>query len=144
MGSLYYVLFWLSLRAGEITAPSSNRQGHTSVREMSPWTIGNSPPRYKLLLKRQRPTLQKRSGNFHGRNIEQIVSVSAYLGVCGFSRGPFFTFKEGTPLSRELFVMRVRSALTVAAIQVSHFAGHSFRIGVASTAATKRNRRLSH
>ena len=24
MGSLYYVLFWLSLRVGEITAPSSN------------------------------------------------------------------------------------------------------------------------
>ena len=124
-------------------------QGHTSVREMSPWTIGDSPPRYKLLLKRQRPTLQKRSGNFHGRNIEQIVSSGSCICIPGsswFLTGPFLYLQgrhpivqgvvcdesaisshscsyTSTPLSRELFVMRVRSALTVAAIQVSHCPG---------------------
>jgi len=60
-----------------------------------------------------------------------------FLAICGSSPGLFFTFKEGTLLFREFFVARVRSALTVAGIQASQFAGHSFRIGAASTAAAK-------
>ena len=66
-----------------------------------------------------------------------VAAISAYLAVRSSTLGPFFTFKEGTPLSRELFVARVRSALTVAGIQASQFAGHSFRIGAASTAAAR-------
>ena len=53
-----------------------------------------------------------------------VVAISTYLAVCGSSLGPFFTFKKDNPLSRELFVARVRSALTVAGIQTSKFAGH--------------------
>ena len=45
-----------------------------------------------------------------------VAAISAYPAVCASSPGPFFTFKEGTPLSRELFVAKVQSALTVAGI----------------------------
>ena len=44
---------------------------------------------------------------------------------------------EGVSISRELFVGRVWSALIVAGIQAYQFAGHSFRIGAASTAPAR-------
>ena len=52
-----------------------------------------------------------------------VAATSAYLAVHGSSPGPFFTFKEGIPLYRELFVARVRSALTVAGIQAFQLLG---------------------
>ena len=52
-----------------------------------------------------------------------VAATSAYLAVRGSSPGPLFTFKEGIPLYRELFVARVRSALTVAGIQAFQLLG---------------------
>ena len=46
-----------------------------------------------------------------GGELCPVAAVSAYLAVRGRVPGPFFVFKGGEPLSREIFVRRVRAAL---------------------------------
>ena len=64
-----------------------------------------------------------------------VAALMAYLAIRGTAPGPFYQFQNGQPLSRELFVERVRKALREANCNPVHFAGHSFRIGAATTAA---------
>ena len=53
----------------------------------------------------------------------------------GNSPGPLFQFKNGVPLTREAFVRAVRSALRQVGLDETKYAGHSFHIGAATTAA---------
>ena len=55
----------------------------------------------------------------------------------GTGEGPFFTFEDGRWLTRERFVSEVRKALTELGYNCSLYAGHSFRIGAATTAAQR-------
>ena len=70
-----------------------------------------------------------------GGELCPVVVVSAYLAVRGKAPGPFFGFKGGEPLAREIFVRRVRAALREVGVDSDKYAGHSFRIGAASTAS---------
>lgn len=60
---------------------------------------------------------------------------TAVIRCRGPVSGPFFTFSDGKPLTLEHFVTAVRRALAAAGVNSSCFAGHSFRIGAATTAA---------
>lgn len=62
-------------------------------------------------------------------------AVTAYLAVRGRSSGPFFRFKSGKPLSREVLVVKLREALGESGVDVTRYSGHSFRIGAATAAA---------
>ena len=64
-----------------------------------------------------------------------VAAVLHYMVRRGSSRGPFFKFSDGRPLTRVRFVAGVRSAFQVAGIPSANYAGHSFRIGAATTAA---------
>ena len=64
-----------------------------------------------------------------GGELCPVVAVSAYLVVRGRAPGPFFVFKGGEPLSREIFVRRVFAALREVGVDSDKYAGHSFRIG---------------
>ena len=64
-----------------------------------------------------------------------VAAVLHYMVHRGSSDGPFFQFSDGRPLTRERFVAGVRSALQAAGVPPVHYAGHSFRIGAATTAA---------
>ena len=141
-GQLVPCAFFGFLRVGEIAVPSSqscDAGAHLSVGDV---TLDNleQPSLVQVTIKASKTDpFRKGVVIFMGKTQNRlcpVAAISAYLAVCGSSPGPFFTFKEGTPLSRE-FVARVRSALTVAGIQASQFAGHSFRIGAASTAAAR-------
>ena len=44
----------------------------------------------------------------------------------GRAPGPFFVFKGGEPLSREIFVRRVRAALREVGVDSDKYAGHIF------------------
>ena len=70
-----------------------------------------------------------------GGELCPVAAVSAYLAVRGRAPGPFFVFEGGEPLSREVFVRRVPAALREVGVDFDKYAGHSFRIGAASTAA---------
>ena len=58
-----------------------------------------------------------------------------YLAARGNAPGLLFHFEDGSPLTKNRFITKFRSALTQAGIDSSLYSGHSFRIGAASTAA---------
>ena len=64
-----------------------------------------------------------------------VAAVGAYLAGRGSKPGPFFIFQSGSPLSREMFVRRMRTTLGEAGVVATQYSGHSFRIGVATLAA---------
>ena len=52
--------------------------------------------------------------------------------------GPLFCYSNGTPLSRSQFTKELRALLAQGAgINIADYAGHSFRIGAATKAASK-------
>ena len=61
-----------------------------------------------------------------------VAAVLDYMVRRGSSPGPFFTFADGRPLTRECFVKAVRGAMDQAGIDSSRYTGHSFRIGAAA------------
>ena len=74
-----------------------------------------------------------------GRTQNELCPVSAllsYLQRRGQKPGPLFLWNDGRALTRESFVKAVRGALRKANLPADQFAGHSFRIGAATTAAT--------
>lgn len=64
-----------------------------------------------------------------------VAAVLAYLAVRPVQQGPLFLLANGTPLSREHLVTRIRIALASTGLDVSGYTGHSFRIGAATAAA---------
>ena len=72
-----------------------------------------------------------------GAAICPVVAVLSYCAVRPSSpiTAPLFIQQDGSFLSRSSFVQEVRSALRSAGIDHSLYAGHSFRIGAATTAA---------
>ena len=75
---------------------------------------------------------------FLGRTDADLCPVGAVLDYMvrrGSGQGPFFLFSDGRFLSREWFVSSVRSALQAAGVEASDYAGQSFCIGAATTAA---------
>ena len=70
-----------------------------------------------------------------GGDICPVAAVLDYMVRRGPGVGPFFTFSDGSFLTRDRFVRAVREALQSAGVDSSSYAGHSFRIGAATTAA---------
>ena len=58
----------------------------------------------------------------------------AYLTKRGNAPGFLFKFESGKPLTKAKFVVEVKRALNSAGVDSSKYAGHSFRIGAATTA----------
>ena len=74
-----------------------------------------------------------------GRTDDELCPVTAlltYLSHRGTSPGPLFRWHNNTPLSKTKFVNHVRLALLRANLPASKYAGQSFRIGAATTAAS--------
>ena len=51
------------------------------------------------------------------------------------NNGPLFQLQDGTRLTKQKFVARVRRTLTAAGVDASQYSGHSFRTGAATVAA---------
>ena len=64
-----------------------------------------------------------------------VSAMLAYLLLRGRRNGTLFVFGDGRPLTRQRFVSAVRDALRQAGVDAGRYAGHSFRIGAATTAA---------
>ena len=64
-----------------------------------------------------------------------VAAMLGYLVQRGSAPGPLFVFNDGHPLTRDRFVSALQRALADAGIDSSLYAGHSFRVGAATTAA---------
>lgn len=69
-----------------------------------------------------------------GTTLCPVSSVLAYLAIRPQTQGPLFIFENGAPLSKQVLVSHLRQALLQLGEDDKKFTGHSFRIGVATTA----------
>ncbi len=70
-----------------------------------------------------------------GDDLCPVKALAAYLVARGGRAGMLFHFRDGRLLTRARFVSRVRLALERAGLNYKAYAGHSFRIGAATTVA---------
>ena len=64
-----------------------------------------------------------------------VTALLAYIAARGQVAGALFILQDGTPLSKLYFIPRLRAALSSLGHSQGSYAGHSFRIGAATTAA---------
>ena len=64
-----------------------------------------------------------------------VLAMADYLHVRGTLPGPLFQLSTGQPIRRKNWVEMVRVALTHTGFDATQYAGHSFPIGAATTAA---------
>ena len=135
--------FFAFMRSGEITVPKGthfNPEIHLTPKDISVDNVHN-PAVLKIRLKVSK-TDQARQGIdlFVGRTCNSlcpVVAMMKYLAVRGIDEGPLFREANGTPLYRRNLVAHVKLALQQAGLNSSHYAGHSFRIGAATAAASR-------
>ena len=75
---------------------------------------------------------------FLGRSQSDVCPVAAllnYLAIRPSAEGALFVHSNGAPLLKRQFVAGVRKALSLFGLDSSTYSGHSFRIGVATSAA---------
>jgi len=133
--------FFGFLRAGEITVPSDSSYdpgAHVNVDDVA--VDSKTRPQIMRVRIKASKTDPFRQGVdvFVGRTgnlLCPIAAVLAYLAVRGSGSGPLFRFADGRFLTRDRFVAKVREALTEGGVDCARYAGHSFRIGAATTAA---------
>lgn len=127
------------LRAGEFTV--TNSSSAASIIQISDVAVDSlsSPSILRVFLKRAKSDpFGKGIEIYLGKTGLPLCPVTAVLNFMKIRRagdGPLFMFEDGTPLSRSVFVKRVRSALTKAGFNHESYSGHSFRIGAATAAA---------
>ena len=64
-----------------------------------------------------------------------VAAVLAYVAVRPPGEGPLLRDAEGSPLTKRLFSRKFHEVLKGAGIDPTHYKGHSFRIGAATSAA---------
>ena len=66
-----------------------------------------------------------------------VAALLAYLAVRGGAEGPLFRLQDGRYMTSDVFIARVRATLINLGYDANAYAGHSFRIGAATTAAER-------
>ncbi len=64
-----------------------------------------------------------------------VMALLAYMAARGTGQGPLFMWQDGWFFTWETFVAAVRRGLEEVGLAARNYAGHSFRIGAATTAA---------
>ena len=133
--------FFGFLRMGEVVIPSDSSfdpSVHPTAADVN--VDSHASPSYLAIRIKASKTDPFRQGVtiYLGRTnykLCPVASVLSYLVKRGRTPGPLFIFDDGRYLTRDRFVKAVREALDAAGVDASKYAGHSFRIGAATTAA---------
>ena len=134
--------FFGFLRSGEFTSQSSeyDPSWHLSIQDLSVDSTTN-PTLLQVAIKGSKTDQLRQGVNIIvGRtksHICPVKSVLAYVACRGFKLGPLFCHRDGSPLTRQQLVNKLRETLSAAGVDYHKFSGHSFRIGTATTAAAK-------
>ena len=133
--------FFSFCRSGKITVENENKYDPNTHLSFGDVSVDNavSPSVVSLNIK-----YSKTDPGRHGYQVvlgitnDDLCPVAAlltYLGQRGDKPGALFQWRDGTPLSKTKFVEAVRQAMSAAHLPAQDYAGHSFRIGAATTAA---------
>ena len=132
-------------RIGKITVDSQAAHG----RDTSHWVaVGdvavddrNSPSVLKIRLQHSKTDQYSQSVDVYlghtGDELCPVSAVLAFLAVRGSAPGPLFRWSDGRFLTKAAFTSTLREALSTLGYDASEYAGHSFRIGVATMAAER-------
>jgi hypothetical protein len=71
-----------------------------------------------------------------GTTLCPVTAMAQYIAERGSQPGPFFLNPTKTTLTKAQFISRIRSILQLLGLPHCDYAGHSFRIGAATTAAS--------
>lgn len=131
--------FFGFMRSGEFTV---SPQGDTSrVLALADVSVDNrEDPRMVNLRLRHSKTDQFGEGVTislarNDSDLCPVAAVLAYIAVRASTPGPLLMLENGTFLSKRAFGLKFQAALIAAGIDFTHYKGHSFRIGAATTAA---------
>ncbi len=135
--------FCAFLRAGELTVPGDSQ--FDPGAHLTPQDIAIDDPVQPTLMRvtiKQSKTDPLRQGvdlyvGRTGTDLCPVAAVLSYLERRGKVPGPLFVFQDGRYLTRARFVERVREGLKKANVNEKDYCGHSFRIGAATTAASR-------
>ena len=134
--------FFGFLRIGELTCDSHfNPERHLSFSDLV--FMPKSSPRYMLVQLKVSKTDLFRKGQIivTGKANSHFCPLSAMLAYLESrtpfpTTGPLFTFQSGSFLNRGRLTNETRLLLSKEGLNSGEFAGHSFRIGAATTAAS--------
>ena len=141
--SAFLLCFFGFLRSGEITIPDASSYDPSVHLNFNDIAADNptSPKILQIRIKASKTDPFRQGVNIHiGRTDNSLCPVSAllkYLIVRGTAPGLLFHFQDNAPLTKSKFTAKFRELLLLAGMDPKHYAGHSFRIGAASTAAAK-------
>jgi hypothetical protein len=133
--------FFGFMRAGEFTVTSAQAADQDTCLSPTDVSVDNhtTPSMVKVHLKQSKTDPFRHGVNiFLGRTnatLCPVAAILAYYAIRPAVPGPFFIYKDGSLLTRDRLVTAVRQALAQAGVDTSHYSGHSFRIGAATTAA---------
>ena len=133
--------FFGFFRLGEITCSTESSFDKDSDLAISDLALDNhTHPSFIVVKLKQSKTDQFRKGAqiVVGRTDNDLCPVAAllhFISIRGTAEGPLFRFQNGKFLTKSNFIPHIRRALSTLGYDSHHYAGHSFRIGAASTAA---------
>ena len=133
--------FFGFMRSGEFTTASIHEFDPQAMLTPADVSVdSHQSPQILCVRLKQSKTDPFRAGVsiYMGRTNQQlcpVAAVLAYLAIRPPTPGPLFIFRDGSYLSRDRLVTRLRQGLQAVNIDPAHFSGHSFRIGAATTAA---------
>jgi len=128
-------------RAGEITLATTTSLDITQHLAWGDVVIdcSENPQKLKIHLKKSKTNqLGKGVDVYIGKTVYSLCLLNAclqYMAARGTEPGPFFLFKNGQPLTKSAFTSWIRQKLQAVGLPQDNFAGHSFRIGAATSAA---------
>lgn len=133
--------FFGFLRIGELTCNSTfNEKDHLMTKDIT--FLPKSAPQYMLVKIKTSKTDPFRQGQtiLIGRSLSKICPVSAMLAYLDTKHStvgpnPIFTYENGSFLTRGKLTDETRLLLSRRGLNSAEYAGHSFRIGAATTAA---------
>ena len=137
--------FFSFLRMGEAVVPSNSSydpEVHLSAGDVKVDNREN-PSFVEVRIKASKTDVFRKGVTIYlgvtGVDICLVAAILSYMVqskvMTKGTQRPFFCFSDGRPLTRERFVQELRVALSAGGIDASAYAGHSFRIGAATTAA---------
>ena len=119
--------------------PVNDKGAHLNMEDLTVDSIA-APSMVRARIKASKTDQFRRGADiFVGITHNQLCPVEAVLAyIAQQGTGPgFFRFEDGRLLTKDCFISNVRSALSASGVDAKAYAGHSFRIGVATSAARK-------
>ena len=133
--------FFGFLRAGEMTLESETSfdpGAHLCFADVAIDDPAN-PAILKVRIKASKTDPFRKGVDIYlGRTNKDLCPLEAilpYLAMRGDQQGFLFQFKDGRLLTKDRFVSKVRELLHQSGVDPKKYAGHSFRIGAATTAS---------